>query len=97
MAAIVFRWKVLQDNYDAAPQDASDAVKPSIHHEMPTYQHFQKVSELQDTNETSSTVSQQLMIDKEQESIGPTVRTVTPPPSSASIYLCLFIFGGLYS
>ena len=75
MAATVFWRKVLQDDYGAAPRDAGDAVKPVIRREVLAHQHFPKVAELWDTNETSTRVSQRLMIDKEWQSLSPTPPT----------------------
>jgi len=59
IATAAFRLQALQDNYDTAPQDASKVAKPTIHLEVPTYQHYLNMAELRNTNETSTTVPRQ--------------------------------------
>ena len=48
-----------------------------------------------DVKDSDSSIQEKNVWEEEQR--WGSVRTVTPPPSSASIYLCLFIFVGLYS
>jgi hypothetical protein len=77
IATNAFRLKALRDNYDTAPQDASDVAKPTIQCEVPTYQHFLKAAELHDANETSTTIYRRLIIDKERWVMSPTPATLS--------------------
>ena len=64
----MFRLQALQDNYNTAPQEASNFTKSTTYHKVSAYQHFQNAAESLDASETSSIASQQLMIDKDRGS-----------------------------